>query len=353
MSFAQNARTSISARHHTRELSGDLRAGAWSRRQLRTLQRSWLRKHWRIVGWVAVGVVLACGAIETLAPATVRGYLVGALIASAAWWIYWLMITSGGLAGKIIGIAAETSTATELRLLCRRGWHLVNHVLVEYGDVDHVLLGPGGFFAIETKFKSNWEHLDRETAKFAIKAKEGADDAWLRMGPPRTKIRTLVVLCGGGIDELCPEPFDVEGVTFCTGAGLRDYLRTLPDGVVSEGELVTAFAKLQDNLVRSDRREAETQGGIPRPGIDGLQDVVVTSLSAAGALLVVALSMTLFASILWAVPTAAVVIAAATWFRRTLPTNARVQRATTAVVTSAAFLGTLSLVAWTIDLLRR
>ena len=212
---------------------------------------------------------------------------------------------------------------------------------------------PGGFFAIETKFKSSWEHLDRDTAKFAITAKEGADDAWLRTGPPRTNIQTLVVLCGGGIDELCPEPFDVEEVTFCTGAGLRDYLRTIPDGVVSEGELVTAFAKLQDNLVRSDRGEVETQGEVPRPGIDGIQDLVVAGGSAAGALLLLSLSMTLFASILWAVPTAVVLIAAATWLRHTLPTSARVQRVTTAIVTSAAFVGTLSLVAGTIDLLRR
>ena len=78
MSFTQGARASIATRQRTRELSGDVRAGAWSRRQVRTLQRTWLRKHHRIIASLVVGVALAVGGIEALAPASTRNYLVGA-----------------------------------------------------------------------------------------------------------------------------------------------------------------------------------------------------------------------------------------------------------------------------------
>lgn len=100
MSLTDGARTSVAARYRSRELSGDRRAGAWSRREVRRLQQQWLRKHWRVVAWIALGVVLACVLVEVFVPSQIRSYVVGALLASAAWWVYCLMITTGGLAGN-------------------------------------------------------------------------------------------------------------------------------------------------------------------------------------------------------------------------------------------------------------
>ncbi len=131
MSLTDGARTSVAARYRSRELSGDRRAGAWSRREVRRLQQQWLRKHWRVVAWIALGVVLACVLVEVFVPSQIRSYVVGALLASAAWWVYCLMITTGGLAGKMAGINAEVFTASELRRLCIGGWRLVNHVMFE------------------------------------------------------------------------------------------------------------------------------------------------------------------------------------------------------------------------------
>jgi hypothetical protein len=34
---------------------------------------------------------------------------------------------------------------------------LVNHVALREDDIDQVLLGPGGAFAIETKWRSSWD----------------------------------------------------------------------------------------------------------------------------------------------------------------------------------------------------
>ena len=353
MSLTHSARTSVAARYRSRELSGDQRAGAHSRREVRRLQQHWLRKRWRVVAWVALGVILACVLVEIVAPSQIRSYVVGALLASAAWWVYCLMITTGGLAGKIAGINAEVFTASELRRLCKRGWRLVNHVMFESWDIDHVLLGRGGFFAVETKFRSRWNDLERDVTTWARTATEAADDVWLRLGPPKTKVRALVVLYGGDISDLRPEPFEIDGVTFCTGADLRDCLAMLTLGDVPAEEVARACKRLEENVKRRDGREIDSGGEIPRQLVDSVQDLLVTTICATSALLIVSLAMTLFSSVLWTAPTALLLVAAAIWFRRTLPTSPRVQRGSTAVVTVAVFMGTLVLVVWAIDLVRR
>ena len=353
MSLSQRAQASISSRHRSRELASDQRAGAWSRRKVRRLQRDWLRQRWPILVWLSVGVVLACGVIEIIVPSLIRSYMVGALIASAPWWIYCLMITSGGLAGKLAGINAEVSTAAELRRLCRSGWRSVNHVMFEHRDIDHAFLGPAGFFAVETKFRSDWNHPVNDVANLVGTATEAADDLWLRMGLPRTRVRALVVLYGGDIAERRPEPFELDGVTFCTGAGLRDHLRTLTDHDVRETEIDAAYTKLAANVETRDRGEIGSDGHIPRQILDSVDDIVIATVSATAVLLLVSYAMTLFSSVLWAVPTAAVAGIAAVWLRRALPASTRVLRATTAVATVAAFMGVLTLAIWIIDRLGR
>ncbi len=42
------------------------------------------------------------------------------------------------------------SASDGLRKLRRHVWHLVEHVALEWGDIDHALVGPSGAYAIET-----------------------------------------------------------------------------------------------------------------------------------------------------------------------------------------------------------
>ena len=353
MPIAKSSRESVASRFRAHELASDQRAGAWSRRQVRASQRAWLQRHWRIVAGFVVVAALLSGVAEWFLPPSVRGYVVGALLASAVWGMYHVMIASAGLTGKLAGIDSEVLTATEFRRLRRSGWRLVNHVMLENRDVDHVAVGPGGFFAVETKYRSKWLNLDRDVATFTAMAREDADDVWLRLGVPPTKVRSLVVLYGGGIGEMRPQPFEVDGVTFCSGTGLRAYLRTVADGDVPDDEVAKAYAKLESNVRPRDRREIASGGVIPRQAVDGVQDLVAVSVSATVALLIISLAMTLTTSILWAVPAAAAIVGVAVWLRRTLPTSLRVQRSTTATVTAAGFLGTLTFVAWLVEIFQR
>lgn len=56
----------------------------------------------------------------------------------------------------------EQWTADELRKLRRHGWRIVNHVILERRDVDHLTLGPRGFFTIETEFRSSADRITDE-----------------------------------------------------------------------------------------------------------------------------------------------------------------------------------------------
>lgn len=128
-------------------------------------QRRWLRRPWLAIMLVTVLAGLAAGFVHVFVWQPVAPYAIGALLASAAWWVYAMMLETGGIASKRSGITAEEWTADELRKLRREGWTVVNHVMLVHADVDHVVLGPGGFLAIETKFRSDCPRHSRGVTK--------------------------------------------------------------------------------------------------------------------------------------------------------------------------------------------
>jgi len=149
-------------RQRLAELAGVGRVGAQSRRQLHDQQLRWLRARWHLILMVASIAGAVAAATHFLVWAPVAPYVVGGTLASAAWWIYTMMLETGGLVSKRAGVAAEEWTASELRPLRRRGWTLVNHVMIEKSNVDHALLGLGGFVAIETKYRSDWSAASKD-----------------------------------------------------------------------------------------------------------------------------------------------------------------------------------------------
>ncbi len=70
-----------------------------------------------------------------------------------------------GLASIGMGVSAEQWTSQELRRFARRerkaeaeSWFVLDHVPMSGFDIDHVLIGPGGVVALETKWSNEgWE----------------------------------------------------------------------------------------------------------------------------------------------------------------------------------------------------
>ena len=83
-----------------------------------------------------------------------RGLIVGLGVAGTAGALWLWIVEATGTAPTMMGDLGEQWTAQELRRLRRSGWQVVNHVTLTAPDIDHVLVGPGGMFAIETKWSA-------------------------------------------------------------------------------------------------------------------------------------------------------------------------------------------------------
>lgn len=60
------------------------------------------------------------------------------------------------------GMEGEMATAQLLTPLLAKGWELYHDIPFKRGNLDHVLVGPGGVFAIETKYRSKLSTLKGE-----------------------------------------------------------------------------------------------------------------------------------------------------------------------------------------------
>lgn len=150
------------------------RAGAWARERAKERRRELIRKHrWPLARFAGVVVVIGVAAVA------LAGWLIGAWSAwfvAGAW--YAAMVGTWLAAFELIdpvgrrwlaGAEGEKWTAEQLRRLRRRGWRVVHNVMLEGGDIDHVVIGPGGVVAVETKSPdAGWEWL----------LKEGIVDRW-------------------------------------------------------------------------------------------------------------------------------------------------------------------------------
>jgi hypothetical protein len=214
----------------------------------------------------------------------VLGYVVLAAVsvASLAVFVHWPVacVAIGAFASALLFLArdvlttrrvqelsdgnlAEQFTSDEVRRLRRRGWRVVDRVEFEHGDVDHVVLGPGGVYAIETKWTSRPWHLEqgRFTNDFAMRAvrqsRRGRDRIYhlLRGNFGREmEVTAVLVVWGEGRPRLRAAA-TVDGVVVVDGPLLRQYLSELPHGL-SAGTVSAATADVRQFVKDRDRHIA-------------------------------------------------------------------------------------------------
>jgi hypothetical protein len=252
---------------------------------------------------VVVGVCVSLVVLtHFLAPAALRQYLIGAIVASCAWWAYTLMLDMSGLGAKRAGILAEEQTSAELTRLHDEGWRTANHVMLKRRDVDHAAIGPAGIYAIETKFRSSWSRAEADS--FARQAQDDARQLALRINPKK-QATPLVAVWGPAAREL-PDTFEHEGVVFCRGTALVDYLKG-QQVTLQPAEVESAFELLAQNVRRRDKGEVEDHGPFVRPISHGLFDVWLISLAVMITFVLVVAPARLQPSGWWTVLTASVV----------------------------------------------
>jgi hypothetical protein len=315
-------------------LAGLDRIGAHARRQIWDAQRRWLRQSWTLlVCALGAGALLVVWAL-LFAPSAWTPYLAGAAAASVGWGVYVLMLETGGIAHKRAGVAAEQWTVDELRPLLRRGWYLVNHVMLPTGgDVDHVLIGPGGFFAIETKRRSDWSSSWTELGPIADRAAYAADRMRSRVGIKAPRVGAVVAMWGPGAAARAASQPRLGDVTFCTGTDLRAHVESF-GRVVEPAAVDAAFSWLDGYVRQRDHGELARSRRPPRLVHKAMLDLV-WAFAASCATLLVVIGAIPFEPEGWvAVAIAAVLGMTAVAARRRSPESPRLQALTAAVITT-------------------
>lgn len=170
------------------------------------MQRDYLRRSWKVLLPLYVALV-GCCAVPALfiGPRFVQGLLVGLGVAGSAGAIAALVIIQTGTGPTMAGELAEQWTAHELHDLLDHGYRLVNHVSVDHrGDVDHILVGPGGLFVLETKWGAEPFKPDQLwTQSHVRKLQKRARRTWLQLKPHGVPdVTSVLVLWGEAARDL-------------------------------------------------------------------------------------------------------------------------------------------------------
>jgi hypothetical protein len=204
----------------------------------------------------------------------VRGFVLGANVAGALGYIAFFVIQVTGTASVMMGDQAERLTVDELRPLRRQGWELVNRMALKVGDIDHVLVGPGGAIAIETKWSSDPWQLDPPGARVLAAVRQSAESARLLglwhgfRSRGVSVVEPVVMLWGGGIAGL-PEGEavrQIHGVTVVAGPHAHVWRTSLHGKVLSTSQIADLWQAMSEHVGRRD-------------AVDRIRHPVPTSLS--------------------------------------------------------------------------
>jgi hypothetical protein len=166
------------------------------------------------------------------------------------------------------GAEGERKTAKELFPLLDRGWHVVHDVEGNYGNFDHVVVGPGGLFLLETK---NWRgevevvdgrpqlrrHHDPESVRafeaehrrVLYAARRLKDDVERRCGE-RTWVQSVIVLWS----DFPSEAIEDRRCCYVAGKAVRPWLEARATKLTSQRieRIATALREMAAEGTRGD-----------------------------------------------------------------------------------------------------
>jgi hypothetical protein len=315
-------------------------------------RREVLRQHWRHFGALLLIGVGTAAAASFVLPAEVADYALGAIAVVTIWLGTTAMHWMDGMANHRLGVAGEELTADKLQKLRKRGWRVVHHVMLAEGDgdIDHAVLGPGGFFAVDSKYRTDWSSARSNIDGLARRSRRQATALQSRLQVKEPMVQPAVVLWGPRVSKVFDDVFHHDGVLFCVGHAFVEHASTL-DANVDQVTIDQAFARLDAYVATRDIGEARENGDAVRPIMQHVQDLLIAAFLAAVTLLAIITAIKLPPIGMWAVVLAGAITAATRSVRRRFPTSDSVQRATAAVIATSIGLGALLTVLITIDLI--
>jgi hypothetical protein len=266
-----------------RRLASDARAGTFARRKARTDQRTYIKKHWK---WLALGYVSCTGIL--LVPVLfegndfVRGLAVGLILAGAAGVLAAMVIIQTGTGPTMAGELAEQWTAQELRPMSKHGYRLANHVDVDgRGDADHVLVGPGGLFVLETKWSATeWTQEDRFFAAPLAQVQSKARNTWLQLKRHGVPTATPVLVLWGRAAKELSSSAGVrrnQDTYVIAGDQLKRWLLGRAPGVLTSEQVDAAYGAVCTLAERGDKVAAPVPPSVGRLYVRAVVAVVLVS----------------------------------------------------------------------------
>jgi hypothetical protein len=257
----------LELKRRERELACDGRAGSWARASARAKQRAFLRANWCLItGFAAFLLAVGVGAGVTTHSDFLRGLILGIVLATAPAVIWSWTVQVTGTGPIMVGDQAEQWSAQELRKLRRHGWRLVNHFLLKRDDVDHVLIGPAGVWAVETKWSASWDTAfarDRERdAVRQVRSSAHSMSLWDPMRKRGLNVHPVVVLWGGGLRDWAPADRArmIDGVPVVVGLSFGEWMPSLTGGVLETAEVDDVWTVME---TQSRVRDAPDQEANP------------------------------------------------------------------------------------------
>ena len=341
-----------------RQLAGDGRAGSWASAKARRRHWQFIRNGWGFIVGTATGAAAAISiALVVVRAEFLRGVIVGALTVGTIGALAMLVILMTGTGPTSMGATAERRTAGELRALKRAGWRVVNHFPMRAWDIDHVLVGPGGVIAVETKWSANGWTLDRPNERLNRAIDQVSGNAkslrlWHDLRSLGIESVIPVVFLWGrngeGSYSAHAEPCTIAGVTVIHGfEAARSWRATIESQPFARTYDASEVQRMWDVLDRQvQRRDSHEEANSPPPP-PTLTHIYWTAVSVAAAALgsVIGTLQALQLSNWWAWSAAVLVAAIAGMYVR------RVRAMRLAAVGWLAGLGGAALLVGVIELL--
>ncbi len=164
------------------------------------------------------------------------------------------------------GALAEQFTATELKRLSKRGWHVASHVVLRVGDIDHVAIGPGGGLVIETKRWTNQGDLTRSFKNLRPElVRSKARDIRLMLKARLGEAPVWAVIVVWGPASLQAKLFEDshEGVVVLSGSRLRSWLDSIGDADITPEVALDAWQTIKKTIQDRDAFDARNKPVAP------------------------------------------------------------------------------------------
>jgi hypothetical protein len=229
------------------------------------MRLAFAREYWFIPASAVIALIVLSAIVLPLQQGQfMRGLVVGLLIGGLGVGTVAFIAAASGSTAVTFGAWAERWTSEELQPMRAHGYQLVNRARLGYGDLDHVLIGPGGVFVFETKWSAQAWNVEKDpTAARALSQLKRAADQLERWLQPRVEVTRVLVLWSGAAAQLArARRHEISGTTVIAGKDVQRWLLNRGRGSLMTDDIEIFHARLVD---QTRARDAHDPLAMPAP----------------------------------------------------------------------------------------